>query len=409
MPLVDLRSQATRRTPDQILAQLQNFELDLKFSAGIWYFSPAASRFHDKYGPDLTIEQRLSIAATLAGDGLAALEAHYPNEINEQNVGTWQTFCQQTGIRVLSVIPQLFWDAAFEFGSLSNPDDTVRDMAIARTIAALNLNKLLNTDFAVVWPGIDGFELGFGLDFAGARARFASGLAAAMDAVPGVRIAFEPKPYEPRGHILYGTTPEGVLLGRDVEALLTNPVNLALLNGTGVVATAGSATSNAAVSGSGVGAMSAQPFSANVLTGGHKLCCLNPEVGHMLMAHEDAPYAFSWPLSEARLAHTHWNSQPLGNYDQDLGVSTISPEIVEAILYTLKMYGYQGYFGIDINPERVPVDVAIRNSMQALRYANDRVNSLNHALVQSAHASPTTTRGRLDAYLNDVRGVRGGA
>ncbi len=124
MPLVDLRSQATRRTPDQILAQLQNFELDLKFSAGIWYFTPAASRFHDKYGPDLTIEQRRSIAATLAGDGLAALEAHYPNEINEQNVGTWQTFCQQTGIRVLTVIPQLFWDAAFEFGSLSNPDDT---------------------------------------------------------------------------------------------------------------------------------------------------------------------------------------------------------------------------------------------------------------------------------------------
>jgi xylose isomerase len=407
MPLVDLRSQATRRTPAQILAQLQNFELDLKFSAGIWYFSPCNSRFHEKYGPDLTIEQRLSIAATLAADGLAGLEAHYPNEINEHNVGLWQTFSQQTGIRVLSVIPLLFWDADFEFGSLSNPDDTVRDMAIARTIAALNLNKLLNTDFAIVWPGIDGFELGFGLDFAGARARFASGLAAAMDAVPGVRIAFEPKPYEPRGHILYGTTPEGVLLGRDVEALLTNPVNRALLDGTGTpVATAATSASGTGVS-SGVGAMSAQPMSAGVLTGGHKLCCMNPEVGHMLMAHEDAPYAFSWPLSEARLAHTHWNSQPLGNYDQDLGISTISPEIVEGILYTLKMHGYQGYFGIDINPERVPVDIAIRNSMQALRYANDRVNSLDHVLVQSAHASPTTTRGRLDAYLNDVRGVRG--
>ncbi len=114
MPLVDLRSQATRRTPDQILAQLQIFELDLKFSAGIWYFSPAASRFHDKYGPDLTIEQRLSIAATLAGSRRLAIERTIPARSTSRTIGTWQTFChQQTGIRVLSVIPQLFWDAAF--------------------------------------------------------------------------------------------------------------------------------------------------------------------------------------------------------------------------------------------------------------------------------------------------------
>ncbi len=33
-------------------------------------------------------------------------------------------------------------------------------------------------------------------------------------------IAFEPKPYEPRGRILYGLTPEGVMLGHQVEAML---------------------------------------------------------------------------------------------------------------------------------------------------------------------------------------------
>ena len=63
MPLADLRPQATRRAPGELLGQLRSFNLDLKFSAGIWYFSPAASRFHAKYSPDLTIEQRLDIAA----------------------------------------------------------------------------------------------------------------------------------------------------------------------------------------------------------------------------------------------------------------------------------------------------------------------------------------------------------
>jgi xylose isomerase len=370
MPLTDLRAQATRRADDQVLAHLRGFTLDLKFSAGIWYFSPAASRFHAKYSPDLTIEQRLDVAAGLAKDGLVGLEAHYPNEVSEENLSLWQTFSRQTGIRLITVIPLLFWDADFEFGSLSNPDEKVRRKAIDRTIAALRLNKQLDTDFAVVWPGIDGYELGFGMDFAAARARFAEGLAEAMEAAPGVRIAFEPKPYEPRGRILYGTTPEGVLLGRDVEGMLRNEENVRLLKE------------------------------------GHKLCCMNPEVGHVLMGFEDAPYAFSWPLSEGRLAHTHWNSQPLGNYDQDLGVGVVSPEVVEGILYTLKMHGYGGHFGIDINPERIPVAVAVRNSMEALRRANDRINLLDHELILAAHAEPARHRGKLEAYLNAARWAR---
>lgn len=349
------------------MAHLKSFTLETKFSAGVWYFSPAASRFHAKYGPDLTIEQRLDVAATLAKDGLSAMEAHYPNEIHEGNLALWERFTRDTGIRVLTVIPLLFWDADFEFGSLSNPDAGVRRKAIDRTIAALRLNRQLDTDFAVVWPGIDGFEHGFGMDFAAARARFAEGLAEAMDAVPGVRIAFEPKPYEPRGRILYGTTPEGVLLGRDVEAMLRAPENTRLL------------------------------------AAGHRLCCMNPEVGHVLMGFEDGPYAFSWPLSEGRLAHTHWNSQPLGNYDQDLGVGVISPEVVEGILYTLMVHGYRGYLGIDINPERVPVDVAVRNSMRALRAAAERVRGLDHEGIVRSHATPAASRGWLEQYLTGVR------
>lgn len=369
MALVDLRSQAARRSPDQTLAHLRTFDLDLKFSAGIWYFSPFASRFHARYGPELSVEQRLEIAGTLAKDGLRALEAHYPNEINEGNAGLWRSFCASSGIRLLTIIPLLFYDARFEFGSLSNPDPAARREAIDLTRRALALNKEFDTDFAVVWPGIDGYENGFGLDFAGARARFAEGLAEAMDADggAGVRVAFEPKPYEPRGRILFGTTPEGVLLGRDVETMLRAPANTRLL------------------------------------AENHRLCCMNPEIGHMLMGYEDPAYAFSWPLSEGRLAHTHWNSQPLGNYDQDLGVGVVSPELTESILYTLKLHSYRGHFGIDINPERIPVDVALRNSFDALRAANDRINAMDHESVLLAHARPDRARGWLEGYLTRAR------
>ncbi|MHC4415708.1 MAG: TIM barrel protein [Planctomycetota bacterium] len=370
MTLPDLRSQAARREPQAMLDHLSTFELDLKFSAGIWFFSPPFSRFHAKYQPDLTIEQRLDIAAPLADYGLRGLEAHYPNEINETNLDLWKVFSAQTGIRLITVIPLLFWDEQFEWGSLSNPIPKHRQAAIERTRRALELNRDLDTDFAVVWPGIDGYENPIGIDFPAMRDRFAEGLVAAMDAVPGVRIAFEPKPYEPRGRILFGTTAEGLLLGRQVEQRLSHSENRRRLDE------------------------------------GHKLCCMNPEVGHVLMGYEDLAYAYSWPLSEGRLAHTHFNSQPLGNYDQDLNVGVVSPEQLEALLYVLKMHGYRGHFGIDINPERLPVARALEISMDAIRAANDRVNAFDHESIIHAHTHPDDARGWLEAYLVRARAPR---
>jgi xylose isomerase len=370
MALIDIREQARRRTPKESVEHLNSFELDLKFSAGIWFFAPGGGRFHDRYVPDQPIEARLEVAARLADYGLKGMEAHYPNEINEDNLEVWKGFTRDTGVRVVTVAPQLFWDAQFEWGSLSSPIPEVRQAAIQRTIRTLQLNKELDTDFAIVWPGIDGYENPFGMDLVAARDRFAQGLAEAMDAVPGVRVAEEPKPYEPRGHILYGTSYEGLLLAQKVEGLLENEGNKKLL------------------------------------AEGHALIGLNPEVGHMLMGYEDPPYAFSLIMEYGRLAHTHWNSQPLGNYDQDLNVGVISPEQTEASLYVLKMYGYQGYFGIDINPERMPVEQAVRNCMDALRAANDRVNSLDHEKVIWATTHPDKARGWLEAYLIRMRALR---
>jgi xylose isomerase len=110
-------------------------------------------------------------------------------------------------------------------------------------------------------------------------------------------------------------------------------------------------------------------------------------------------------MEYGRLFHSHWNSQPLGNYDQDLNVGLIGPEQTEAALYTLKMYGYRGYFGIDINPERMPVDVALRNNMDALRAANDRIDHLDHEKVLWATEHPDKARGWLEAYLIRARAV----
>jgi xylose isomerase len=367
MALVDLRGQAKRRGAAALVKHLNSFSLDLRFSAGVWFFAPGGGRFHDRYVPPMSMEQILEVASGLAKYGLRGLEAHYPNEVNEDNLQMFLDFEKATGIRLITIVPNLFFGSQFEWGALSSPVRKARRAAIDRTITALKLNRKLNTDFSIVWPGIDGFENPFGMNMMAYRDRFCEGLAEAMDAVPGVRVAEEPKPYEPRGRIIYGTTPEGILMAQKVEGLLKHPKNKA------------------------------------ILARGHAMVGMNPEVGHVLMGFEDLAYSLSLICEYGKLMHTHWNAQPLGNYDQDLNVGVISPEQTEAGLYVLKLHGYAGYFGIDINPERMPVERALINCMDALKAANDRIDRLDHAKVLYCTENPQKARGYLEAMLIRAR------
>jgi len=367
MPIQDLSGQKVRRTGEDLVRHLESFELDLRFTAGVWFFAPGGGRFHDRYAPDKTMEERLEIAVGMMDQGLVAIEAHYPNEVNEDNLDLFKQVRADTGLRLVTLVPNLFYGAEFEFGSLSSPDPKARRVAIDRTITTLKLNLELETDFSIVWPGIDGFDNSFGQNHVAARDRFAEGLAEAMDAVPGVRVCIEPKPYEPRANIIYGTTSEALLLCAKVEGLLTNPAN------------------------------------TDRLAAGTALMGLNPEVGHMLMAFEDLGYAFSLVCEYGRLGHTHWNSQPLGNYDQDLNVGVVYPEQTEAAMYALKMCGYDQHFGIDINPERMPVERALTNCMDMLKAVNERINGLDHTRIVECVENPAAHRGELEALLIRAR------
>ena len=365
--LVDLRGQKEFREREAMLKHLREFELELKFSVGIWYLTPMGSRFHDRYGPELSVEERIDLAAGLKRFGVQGIEAHYPTEVNEENLRLYKQLEAQAGIKLIAIAPFIFYDRAYEFGSLSNPVGMWQDQATSCLVKCLRLVKEAGATHCVVWPGIDGYTIPFGHNFYQMWESFEAALAEAMDEVPGVRVAIEPKPYEPVPNNIYRTTADGLLLCRDIEARLTHPHNRKLIEE------------------------------------GHALVAMQPEIGHIAMGFEDVPYAFARILREGRLAHTHWNSQPLGNYDQDLNVGAIGWESAEAALYALKMFGYQRYFGIDINPERMPPEKAIEINTTVLRIMNDRINRLPHERILDCYYEPEEHRGELELILAESR------
>ena len=365
--MLDLREQKVERSKDEMLRHIKGFHLVPNFSIGVWYFSPGASRFHEAYGSKRSMEDALNIIRALYDKGVVGsdlgLEAHYPNEVNGDNLDLFRALQKETGIRLVSIIPNLFYERQFEFGSLSNPDTGIWGRALNRTVEAFKLNRELQTDFSIVWPGIDGYENPIGTDYYGMWRRFEAGLAKALDSVTGVRVAIEPKPYEPRGNNIYRNTANGLLMARDTEALLRAEENRKLLRG------------------------------------GHAIVTLNPEIGHVLMGHEELAYALASIMREGRLAHTHWNSQPLGNYDQDLNVGVLSLDQTYAGLLVLKAHGYRGRFGIDINPERIPIERALILNMNAIRAACARVNALDFDRLVEAMYNPSENRGVAEDVL----------
>jgi xylose isomerase len=372
MALVDLRYQKVRRTPEELLEHLKSFNLDLKMSVGIWYFTPGGGRFHEAYVDPKTVPERLEMAAELAQYGIRGIEAHYPLEVNEENLHLYKQLEKETGIRLVGLGPHAFYSRAFEFGSLSNPIEASRRKAYEMLVGSLKMASASGADVCGLWPGIDGYTIPYGHLYYDMWDRFEESLAAALDEVPGVRVAIETKPYEPVPNNIYRTSADGLVLAHDVEARLKNPTNRRLLEE------------------------------------GHALVGAQPEIGHIRMGFEDVPYVFSRYAREGRLANTHWNSQPLGNYDQDLNVGAVEWQQAEAALYALKMVGYRGYFTFDINPERMPVQKAVEINATALRIMNDRINALPHERIIECYYEPDKHRGELELILAESMRRPGG-
>lgn len=361
--IIDTTYQETRRNKEELIKHMNTFDLEIKPSVGIWYFTPVGGRFHDSFVPFKSIAERIEMAAGMAKYGVKAIEAHYPAEVNEENYHLYEKLEKESGIKLLSCYPSIFYPKEFEFGSLSNPYKKYRDKAVKILKDCLKFVKDKGLHHAGIWPGSDGYLYSLGTVFYDMWNMFEDAVAEAMDEVPGVVVAIEPKPYEPAPNNIYRTTADGLLACQDIESRLKSKINRDLLGK------------------------------------GHKLLGMQPEIGHIRMGFEDTPYAFCRAMKQGRLFHTHWNSQPLGNYDQDLNIGVVEWQQAEAALYALKMCGYREYYGIDINPERMPAERAVELNCLTLNIMNNRINNLPHEEIIESYFDPENHRGDIELIM----------
>lgn len=61
--MIDTKSQMRYMDKEELLKHLKTFKLELKFSAGVWFFFPGPGRFHEPYIKSGTIEDILNKVA----------------------------------------------------------------------------------------------------------------------------------------------------------------------------------------------------------------------------------------------------------------------------------------------------------------------------------------------------------
>ena len=310
--------------------------LNIKHSAGHW----SAGDFCDRFAPPGYHSDEAGFQNTFEGQcrrtkagGVSAIEIH--QSVFEKTLNgdldlpaaerARDGFLAELGMRVPACNINTWTNPKFRLGGPCNPDPALRRAALDEIFKGVELCRLLKIPVLSVWPGSDGADYHFQIDYKQSIEWFTEALVAVNRKCleHGIKLALEPKPYEPRElFMIIPTAASAIVVAQKV---------------------------NAACGG------------AN--------CGLTIDYGHQKM--EATTASTSCDLAEFAGVPVHKfdiNDARQGRNDQDCMFGTLSiPESVE-YLYTTFVRNYQGWYSQDQFTYREDPARAIERSM--INFAN---------------------------------------
>lgn len=306
-------------------------KLSLKFSTGIWVFGPAIDRFCTKgYRKNQPLEKRLERASKI--EGLKGIEFHYPTNISEKNVEETRALLKALKLEPVLVEPALGQESEWKSGALCALKEETRRAAIERAKASMDIAEILGAPMIVIWPGQDGYDYPFQVDYSTVWNLFVESLREIAEHNSEIKVALEYKQEEPRSYVLMGNV--GKTLNIIQELGLDN-----------------------------VG--------------------VNIEIAHALMANENPAESISLINRYHRLFHTHLNDG-FGRIDNDLMAGTVNFWQWLEILHYLEEANYDGWYGLDLTPHQEEPTEAVRESIQNIKCMLDLIHRIDEGKLREA-------------------------
>jgi xylose isomerase len=319
---------------DESIAFLKS--MDIRLSVGHW----SAGDFCDRFAPPGYHSDDAAFVNTFEGQcqrtqaaGVDAIEIHQSvfektlnGDLDQAAIDRARDgYLQELGLTLSACNINTWTHPKFRLGGPCNPDPAIRKAALEEILKAVEICRQLTIPVLSVWPGSDGADYHFQIDYKQSIEWFTEALVTVNTEClkHGIKLAIEPKPYEPRElYMIVPTAASAILVAQQV----------------------------------------------NTATGGSN-CGLTIDYGHQKMEATTASTACDLAAYAGVPVHKYdINDARQGRNDQDLMFGTISiPESVE-YLYTTFVRDYRGYYSQDQFTYREDPTRAIERSM--INFAN---------------------------------------
>ncbi len=299
-----------------------------KISMGIWGNTNLRDRFNiNGFGEDVSVIDRIKQVGE--AEGIDGIELHLPTEIDESNASEIEKVLNDYSLQIVQLCGHTWTEKQYKFGALGETDERIRNMAIDRVKAALDMGARFNVPISVLWPATDGNDFPLQTDYVALYDRYVDSVHQIMDYLHQnnytTRVCIEPKPFEPRSYIMMGTTAQALCIVNEVN----DP-----------------------------------SFGINL------------DVGHSLIAKENIEDQLSLILRYKKLYHTHFNDNDQ-QCDADLPPGTVNFIRLVTIVYVLDQMNYDGWLGLDLFPYRDDPMKFMEISRDNLRLAFEVVKLMN--------------------------------
>lgn len=299
------------------------------FGAGLWNFATYVDRYAvDGYGdPRSTIEQ-IELAAEVGDISYVDLNYPFTGGLTTADV---KAALERTGLKAIGVTPDIYL-REHQMGAFTNPDPAKRESARAIMQGAADAVRELGARYVKIWPGQDGFDYPFQVDYKELSRLAVEGMRDLARANPDLKLVIEYKPREPRTHMFWSSAAKTVL---GIQAMGVDNVGVLL------------------------------------------------DFGHALFGGES-------PAEAAQLLIDHgllWGMDVNDNYrgwDDDMVVGTVHMTEVLEFFHTLRVNGWEGVWQLDQFPFREDVVDNARTSIRFLKALHRALDRLDEEALAEA-------------------------
>lgn len=299
------------------------------FGAGLWNFATYVDRYAvDGYGdPRSTIEQ-IELAAEVGDISYVDLNYPFTGGLTTADV---KAALERTGLKAIGVTPDIYL-REHQMGAFTNPDPAKRESARAIMQGAADAVRELGARYVKIWPGQDGFDYPFQVDYKELSRLAVEGMRDLARANPDLKLVIEYKPREPRTHMFWSSAAKTVL---GIQAMGVDNVGVLL------------------------------------------------DFGHALFGGES-------PAEAAQLLIDHgllWGMDVNDNYrgwDDDMVVGTVHMTEIFEFFHTLRVNGWEGVWQLDQFPFREDVVDNARTSIRFLKALHRALDRLDEEALAEA-------------------------